>query len=332
MSNRIQIAHRRLLPLTVAAYLLAAAAQPPAGDSHAGTSSQSGLRVAGVHVALGYHGHHGHRGLYGGHHRYYRPHYYGHFYPFYYPRFYYHGYYGTSRYASRHFGGLDLNVKPKKTTQVYVDGNYVGLTGQFDGWPEYLWLEASRRAPSGGTNTYELILYNPGYRTVVRQVEIQPGVVIKIKEDMQPGESIPPEELTRAKAPRPEPAPRYPERATPERAPAPEPGERAAPSARQAPAPAPRSDVLDARQHPARLKLSVAPADASVYLDGHFIGIAGEIGEQRSGILIDPGDHRLEIVRPGYTGRELSFEAKPGGEIELEIELQPGAARTGASA
>ncbi len=328
MSKRIEIAHRRLLPLTVAAYLLAAAATLLTGDGAAGkhATGQDSFQVAGVHVSLGHHGHYG----YYGHHRYYRPFYY----PFYYPRFYYHGYYGTPRtvshsYGSRYFGGLDLNVKPKKTTQVYIDGNYVGLTGNFDGWPEYLWLEASRR-PSG-TNTYELILYNPGYETVVRQIEIQPGVVIKIRENMKPGESTPPEELTRATPEEARPAPRYERRAPPEPATQPEPRERTAPSPRRGADAASRPEVLDARRHPARLKLSVAPADASVYLDGHFLGVAGEIGEQRSGVLIDPGKHRLEIVRPGYANRELSFDAKAGGEIDLQIELQAGTPGTGNS-
>ncbi len=311
MTKTIESAHRRLLPLMIAAGLLAMAASPLT----AGGPAASDVLLAGLNVSLGFHGHHGHHGHYRGH-GHYRPyhHYYGYYpYRYFYPRVYYHGTYGVPRYASR-FGGLDLNVKPKKTTQVYVDGNYIGHTGDFDGWPEHLWLEK---------DFYELIFYNPGYKTVVRRVEVQPGVVIKIREDMQPGESIAPEELSTAKVKQPAPAPRYQPKAAP--APAPEPlpapGERAA-----------RPDVLDARQQPARLKLSVAPADASVYLDGHFLGIAGEIGEQRSGILVDPGEHRLEIVRPGYASRELRFDADPGGEVELEVELQSGAAKTGYSA
>ena len=58
-----------LLPLTVAAYLLAAAAtQITTGDANAG--GPAGITAAGVHVSMGYHGHH----------RYYRPYYYGHYY------------------------------------------------------------------------------------------------------------------------------------------------------------------------------------------------------------------------------------------------------------
>ncbi len=314
MSERIESAHRRLLPLTVAVYLLAAASQLATGEA---TTNTDGMRSAGVHVSLGFpfgfYGHHGHHGYYRGHYRPYR------YYPYRYPHVY--TYYRDG--ALRHYGGINLKVKPKKTTQVYVDGNYAGVAGNFDGWPEYLWLDASRGPASRGTNSYQLIFYNPGYETVVRQVEIRPGVVIKIHQEMQPGESIPPEELStarpRSRAPAP---PRHERQAAPERTPA-------VPRERATPAP---PEVLDARQQPARLKLSVAPADASVYLDGHFLGVAGKIGEQRSGILIDPGEHRIEIVRPGYTSQELRFDAEPRGEVKLEVELETGASRTGYSA
>ena len=312
MSQKIE----SLLPLVIAAGLLAVAASPLGAGETTGD-----VRLAGLNVSVGVHGHYGHhvhyRGHFRGHHHYYRPYYWGYYpYRYFYPRVYY----GVPRYASR-FGALDLNVKPKKTTQVYVDGNYVGLTGDYDGWPEHLWLEK---------DSYELIFYNPGYETVVRHVEIQPGVVIKIRQDMQPGESTPPEELTTARPKHRAPAPRYQRKAAPE--PAPAPRARTAPPPRsEAQAPA-RPDVLDARQQPARLKLAVAPADASVYLDGRFLGIASEIGEERSGILVDPGEHRLEIVRPGYESRMLSFDAEAGGEVVLEVELRPGAARTSLSA
>ncbi len=302
MARRIGNAYR-LLPLVFAAGLLAAALPASAGEP----SGSLDVRPAGLRIGLGFHGHWGH---YHGYHVYHRPYrYHGWYgyrpYRYHYPHVYYHGYYGVPRYASR-FGGLDLNVKPKKTTQVYLDGNYIGLTGDFDGWPDHLWLEK---------DTYELIFYNPGHETVVRHVEIQPGVIIKIRDTMRPGESIPPEELTTARARPPAPAPMPRSRAVP-----------------QAPARPDPPEALDARQPPARLKLQVAPADASVYLDGRFLGIAGKLGEQRSGIPIDPGEHRLEIVRPGYDSRSLSFDAEVGGEVRLDVELRVGATSTGLSA
>ena len=151
---------------------------------------------APISVWAGYYGHHGygHRGYYGhhgyGHRGYYGQHaYYGHH--GYYGHHYYPGFYGYSGHpqhevASVHLGALDLNVKPKKT-QVYLNGNYIGMTDRFDGFPRYLWLKEGN---------HELIFYNEGYATVVREFSIRRGVVIDVRHHMLPGESVPPEDLT----------------------------------------------------------------------------------------------------------------------------------------
>ncbi len=151
------------------------------------------------HHSYGYRGHHG----YGGHHGYY-----GHGYRSYHGYGYGHGYgshygygghhrsrpshfYGAdgSRYRSvsdvEDLGALDLNVKPKNT-QVYLNGNYIGATGKFDGFPNYLWLKEG---------TYELTFYNEGYMTVVQEFVVEAGGLSKVKLRLVPGQSVPPEEL-----------------------------------------------------------------------------------------------------------------------------------------
>src|SRR5260370_36659478 len=45
-----------------------------------------------------------------------------------------------------------------------------------------------------------------------------------------------------------------------------------------------------------RLRLTVRPEDASVYVDGQFKGT----GRQVSGLDLGPGRHRLEGVPPGF--------------------------------
>ncbi len=173
--------------------------------------NRNASRIAAVLVTLGliasmsawagsrgHHGHHryhgyGHYGLYGyggyGHYGYY-----GHHSP------YGHGYYGN--YSPRFYGpdgnlyrgvgtvgdlgGLDLNVKPKNT-QVYLNGNYIGVTGRFDGFPDYLWLKEG---------TYELVFYNEGHLTVVQEFAIHSGAVIDVNLRLVPGQSVLPEELT----------------------------------------------------------------------------------------------------------------------------------------
>ena len=146
------------------------------------------LAAGALPAAAGaYYGHHyGYHG-YGHHYGYGR--YYGHHYGYgYYP-------YGqvspyqlhqSARLAQQSgLGGLDLKVKPKKT-KVYVDGEYVGVTGDFDGYPSYLWLEKG---------THQVAFYNEGYLTVEQELTVRPGLLTKLKLRLQPGESVPPDEL-----------------------------------------------------------------------------------------------------------------------------------------
>ena len=77
--------------------------------------------------------------------------------------------------------------------------------------------------------------------------------------------------------------------------------------------------MSDLRQEPGRLFLEVVPADASVYLDGRFVGIGKDLSK---GLLIDPGSHVLEVVRPDRRSASWSFDVAPGGEVEQRIELE----------
>ncbi len=97
--------------------------------------------IAPMSAWAGYRGHHRSHG-YHSNYAYYGYRSYGHhgYYSQYSPRFYgpdgsvYHGV-----GAVQNLGALDLNVKPKNT-QVYLNGNYIGVTGKFDGFPNFLWL------------------------------------------------------------------------------------------------------------------------------------------------------------------------------------------------
>ncbi len=155
-------------------------------------SAWAGYR--GHHRSHAYHGHHAYHGYRSyGHHGYghhgYGHHGYGHhgYYSYYSPRFFgpdgnvYHGV-----GAVQNVGALDLNVKPKNT-QVYLNGNYIGVTGKFDGSPNFLWLKRG---------TYELTFYNEGYMTVVQEFAIHQGAVIDVELRLVSGQSVPPEELT----------------------------------------------------------------------------------------------------------------------------------------
>ncbi len=281
-------------------------------SSSAGRSSRT-RSSSGAHRRTGTVGRsRGSRGYSGGH-LYYGGHYYGGYasrlfgygfygYPSYlywggyYPYSYYPAYRGyvvaDAGYASERvrFGAIDLNIKPKKG-QVYVDGRYLGQVGSFDGFPNYLWL---------ADGAYELTIYLPGYENLVHQIEILPDQVIRLDGRLQRGVAVLPERP--ADVPEEAPWVSRPARTLETESPA-------------------ASEANDLRGEPARLVLGVSPQDASVYLDGRFLGSARELSSLRAPLIIDAGPHLLQVVHPDYTTQKREFEAEAGEELVIELEL-----------
>lgn len=293
---------------------------------------------------------------YGGHGWYYGPSYGGYYYRGYggWPYFFgYHGpYWGfgwrDGPYVSVYRGGyyghrtpqagaLDLDISPEKA-EIWIDGEYVGVADQYDGWPDYLWL------PRG---SYDLVAYKDGYRTLERRVAVRAGSVVEMDDDLERGPSVTPDEIfARSAAARIERRDRVDDRrdggdwrdrvpddrrvrirveerheddsddwrarrGDDEREVEIEVEER-------------REDDSDGRDwqgrsETARLELSIEPADAAVYLDGRFIGTAAEIGDH---LEVEAGDHEIEVVRPGLEPQSFEFEAEPGARMEMRVILE----------
>jgi hypothetical protein len=284
---------------------------------------------------------HGHGGSHGGY--YSRPRYYGSFglyygYPWgWWPWYGYGGYYPGYRPGYEDdgdAGALDLDVSPGRTL-VFLDGQNLGTVDDFDGWPQYLWLDKG---------TYDLVLYLDGYRTVAKQVTIYPGVVMDVNDRLEPGDSVRPEDIPskshERRDARLEQDREMRDKAARERQEArgedwrerrgadgrdgtevdlDDEDEEAVPE--MAEAPTGDRGSLDARGEPGRVRLSVEPGDASVYLDGRFLGTGDEIARLHSGLLVDAGEHRLAIVRPGRKSDERTFRVTAGEEVEVDVEL-----------
>jgi hypothetical protein len=188
-------------------------------------------------------------------------------------------------------GWVRVQVQPPRT-RVYVDGHLAGSADDFDGMGQGLTLEPGR---------HELTLELDGYRTHRVMVYVSSGVVLKVRHDMQRGAGGPTlEDLTEGQ------------------------GEDEAPLA-AAPAPERDRDSRYARQKPVEgrapgvLRLSVTPADASVYVDGAFMGSAEAAAE----LALAPGAHRIEVVRPGYDPWVREIELEASERRELVVELPP---------
>ena len=271
----------------------------------------------------------------GGYGRYYGGYYGRAYYPYYWPGWYSSFYwwgppayyaaayrYGDDHYYSSRSGALDLDIKPEEA-EIWVDGEYVGIADNFDGFPRYLWL------PEGD---HRLVFYLDGYRTAAREFTIEEGVVLQVKTKMEQGESKPAAEFF------PKPDTRAKARIQADR-------ERAAEAERRRPyryserdrdeesddeswrerresSPVESSGRSgDFRAEPARLILEVDPSDAVVYLDGRLLGSGDELARLHSALLIDAGEHELEVVRPGYDSETVEFEVEAGEDFELEVEL-----------
>lgn len=232
----------------------------------------------------------------GGHHggRHYYPysyHHYYHYYPYHYYPYYFYGPYGyhyypypRQSYRGDGLGALDLNVKPKKAV-VYIDGNPIGPVGRYDGYPAYLWLEPG---------SYELTFYLEGYQTLTRRYTVRAEVVTAIHELLPPGEATPP----------PEPAPLPP---PPEDFSLREDGD---------------DHGVGGEAEIGRIRLSIRPGDTAIYLDGHFLGTAEELAQLSAGLIVEPGQHTLELVRPGYVTEEVPISVPGGESVDVDLELR----------
>ena len=86
-------------------------------------------------------------------------------------------------YSSTVIGDVKTEVTPKQT-EIYVDGFYAGVADDFDGIFHRL------SATVGG---HAVTLHLEGYRTVTRNIYVQPNSTYKLKETM---EKLPPGEIT----------------------------------------------------------------------------------------------------------------------------------------
>ena len=231
------------------------------------------------------------------------------------------GYYGGDApyyrsYASGDGGSLRLLVDPEDA-RVYVDGNYAGEVDDFDGMFQHLTV---------GPGRHEITLKKDGYRTHRIKVYAGDSSTVKIRYAMEKGtgpdtmedlagERGLDEERRRAESRESdaygrarESQDRPPEPALRDDAPVDAPREETMP---------PVGLVTDGNAAPGVLSLNVTPADASVYVDGRFVGSARQTGE----LTLRPGRHRVEIVRPGYRTAERDVTIDGGRSQTLSLDL-----------
>ncbi len=231
-------------------------------------------------------------------------------------------------------GAVDIDVSPSDA-QVYLNGEYIGHVRDFGGWSHgYLWLERG---------TYDIVFYKDGFKTLARQVSIYPGLVITWDDKMEPGQAVRPEDLATKTHVRRDARIQF-ERDRAEQIdrsqayggnPPPADngdgggwntswrGSQPAPGTMQ-PAVVSDSGNAGTADRYGRLHLRIEPADASVYLDGRFVGTGADLAGRQAGLVLSPGHHKLAVVRPGRRAEERDFDAQLGQQVNLEVSLTAG--------
>jgi PEGA domain-containing protein len=259
------------------------------------------------------------------------------------------GYSAPAPRSRGEMGALDIAISPSDA-EVYLNGEYVGRARDFSGWGRgYLWLEKG---------TYDIVFYKDGYRTLARQVSIYPGLVIKWDDKLEHGQAVRPEDLPTKSHERRDSRLQFErdraeqiDRQQQMQQPPPYQGQQgpqdtggwndnwrdrvnrdrgdrndngAAPqrNVQPAPAPGPARAAVTSDQY-GRLRMKVEPDDASVYLDGRFVGTGGDLAGNEAGLLLSPGHHRVSVVRPGHRAEERDVDAVLGKDIDLTVTLAP---------
>lgn len=88
-----------------------------------------------------------------------------------------------------------------------------------------------------------------------------------------------------------------------------------------------RLNLVPGAQSPkvtAELKLTISPPRAAVFLDGNYVGHAGELGGSVHSMLVSPGNHHVKVELPGYRTFETDVDLLAGQKSEVKTELVKG--------
>jgi len=69
------------------------------------------------------------------------------------------------------------------------------------------------------------------------------------------------------------------------------------------------------------IKMSVNPDRAAVFLDGQFIGHAGEFGGIGKSLIVAPGHRKISITLPGYNTFNTEIDLAPNQKFVLKTDL-----------
>ncbi len=248
------------------------------------------------------------------------------------------------RYGPSAWTRVKTDVEPDEA-RLYLDGKLIGTADDFDGWPDYLYLQRGH---------YRLEFRLNGFEIKTVEVDARGGQTLRISDHLKKvagakeyGSYDEPKidggirrywakrrnatEAVNPEAPRGDGdrTPSYEGEDDEDEAPAeaPPPADtrprdgdwRGSKPAPDATAQAPRAESRGARS---RLLLHVEPADAAVYVDDRFVGTAGEVSSLDRGLPVPAGKHTVTVTRPGYKDRTVDVEVGGGDSETVDVSLE----------
>ncbi|MBN2384692.1 PEGA domain-containing protein [bacterium] len=213
------------------------------------------------------------------------------------------------------YGYLDLDVVPEEA-KVFINNEYIGICDQFDGFPDFLYLEVG---------TYTIRFSLESYLDHEQQITVRPGRELEFNTRLIKGPSSDydrthhPDQTQPASDDQEQPVliegppaePDRPETATvPDKPPSPiQPDQ----TATQETKPQPDGTGF--------IRFRIFPREATVYLDGTFVGVAHELNDRADALEFSAGRHQLEIMMPGHETASQELELKPGETSQVRIIL-----------
>jgi hypothetical protein len=70
------------------------------------------------------------------------------------------------------------------------------------------------------------------------------------------------------------------------------------------------------------ITIQVEPKDATIYIDGTYYGTADAQSSNQIQVLLAKGNHKLEVVRPGYESFAKEFDVNETATRDITIQLE----------
>jgi len=210
-----------------------------------------------------------------------------------------------------HYALMDCELDPKEA-MVIVDGELLGEADDFDGFPSYLMLRPGY---------HQVEFHHQGHRSLVLEGLFRTGSFIRVGRELEGGVG---QRVIKLQAPRVIDTGRQQKKMPP-------PIDKGEEGISQLTAGSEPSSVQTSPSLPVGsqdppddaglLALTITPFDASVYLDDCFFGTGEEVSLLHGFIRLPPGEHRIQIQRPGYRAQTLEVVITAGEKQQLEVKL-----------